>query len=54
MLHACHLIIVAPENSNELLKLSDRFRSNPMRPIDSGDNVNPIAIKEKHSNKNNN
>ena len=46
MLHAFHLIIVAPENSNELLKLSDRFRSNSMRPIYSGDNVNPVAIKK--------
>ena len=53
MLHACRLIIVAPENSDELLKYSDRFRSNPMSPVYSGDNVNPVAIK-KHSSKNNN
>ena len=45
MLHACRLIIVAPENSDELLKYSDRFRSNPMSPVYSGDNVNPVAIK---------
>ena len=47
MLHACRVIIVAPENSDELLKYSDRFRSNPMSPIYSGDNVNPVAIKKK-------
>ena len=47
MLHACRVIIVAPENSDELLKYSDRFRSNPMSPIYSGDIVNPVAIKKK-------
>ena len=45
MLHACRLIIVAPENSDELLKYSDRFWSNPMSPAYSGDIVNPVAIK---------
>ena len=46
MLHACRLIVVAPENSDELLKYCDRFRSNPMSPIYSGDNVNPVAIEK--------
>ena len=50
MLHACHLIIIAPENSSELLKLSNSFQSNPMSPIYAGDNVNPVAIKRKNNN----
>ena len=51
MLHACRLIIVVLENSDELLKYSDQFRNNPMSPIYSGDNINRVAIKKNHSDK---